>query len=237
MKIRSSNSLMTVVAHPDDEVLGCGGTVHRLISNGWKAHLTIMSGGVGGRYSRSEAAGAIAGKQKNALVEQMQKAASAIGYHGVDVFDFPDNRMDTVGRMDLSQAIRPILERERPDLVFTHHPGDYNWDHTAVFDAVMMAARCNPPDFYPAEIRSFEVLSSTERAWQDSSRIFCPNLYVDISKTIDMKKLAMRYYELEYRAYPHPRSIEAIEFLARRRGNEVGMIYAEAFHIIRALER
>src|SRR5262249_50810626 len=153
--------------------------------------------------------------QKKALDEQMRRAAAVVGYEGIDVFDFPDNRMDTVGRMDIAQAIRPVIERERPSLVLTHHPGDYNWDHTIVFDAVMMAARCNPPDFYPSEIRSCEVLSATERAWQDSARAFCPNLYVDISRSIDMKKLAMQYYHSEYRAYPHPRSIEAIEYQAR----------------------
>jgi LmbE family N-acetylglucosaminyl deacetylase len=195
-----------------------------------------MSGGVGGRHSRAAAETADVSGQQNLLRAQMRRAASVIGYHGIDTFDFPDNRMDTVGRMDISQAIRPVIERERPDLLLTHHPGDYNWDHTAVFDAVMMAARCNPPDFYPTELRTFEVLSSTERSWQDPSRVFCPNLYVDVARSIDMKKLAMRYYELEYRTYPHPRSIEAIEYLARRRGGEVGMLYAEAFHVVRKLE-
>jgi LmbE family N-acetylglucosaminyl deacetylase len=237
MNTRRAGCVMAIVAHPDDEVLGCGATVHHLVSKGWKAHLVVMSGGVGGRYSRNEATSEGVAEKKVLLDEQMRRAASVIGYDGIHVFDFPDNRMDLVGRMDLAQAVRPIIERERPDLVLTHHPGDYNWDHTAVFDAVMMAARCNAPDFFPSEIRTFEVLSATERAWQDSSRIFCPNLYVDVSRSIDMKKLAMRYYELEYRPYPHPRSIEAIEYLARRRGNEVGMLYAEAFHVIRKLER
>jgi LmbE family N-acetylglucosaminyl deacetylase len=230
-------SVMTIVAHPDDEVLGCGATVHSLVTKGWRARLVVMSGGIGGRYSREEANSEDVVPQKAVLGQQLRRAASVIGYHSVDTLDFPDNRMDLVSRMDLTQALRPIIEREKPDLVLTHHPGDYNWDHTAIFDAVMMAARCNTPEFYPSEIRTFEVLSATERAWQDPSRVFCPNLYVDISRSIDMKKLAMKYYELECRPYPHPRSIEAIEYLARRRGNEVGMLYAEAFHIIRKLER
>jgi hypothetical protein len=102
--------------------------------------------------------------------------------------------------------------------------------------SVMMVARPNPPEFMPLEIRTFEVLSATERAWQEPSRAFLPNLYVDVSATIDMKKLALRYYAGEYRPYPHPRSIEAVEYLARRRGNEVGLLYAEAFHVIRRVE-
>ena len=228
---------MVIAAHPDDEVLGCGATVHKLVCGGWRAHLIIMSGGVAGRLSGDTPHTETIQHEQATLAEQMRRAASAVGYRTTDTFSFPDNRMDVVSRMDLTQAIRPIIEREKPDLIFTHHPGDYNWDHTATFDAVMMAARCNPPEFHPLEIRTFEVLSSTERAWQDASRIFSPNLYIDVSRSIDVKKLAMQYYENEYRPYPHPRSIQAIEYLARRRGNEVGLTYAEAFHVVRKVER
>jgi len=132
--------------------------------------------------------------------------------------------------------LKEVIQRVKPSLVFTHHPGDYNWDHGRTFDAVMMAARRNPPDFSPLEVRTFEVLSSTERAWQEPSRAFHPNLYMDVAGTIDMKKLALQYYEMEHRPYPHPRSIEAVEYLARRRGNEVGLVYAEAFHLVRKVE-
>jgi LmbE family N-acetylglucosaminyl deacetylase len=236
MKTTTTGRVMVIAAHPDDEVLGCGATVHKLVSRGWVAHLVIMSAGVSGRHLLNETPTDDVQRDQAVLSAQTQRAASVIGYQGVDTFDFPDNRMDTVGRMDLVHAIRPIIEREKPDLVLTHHPGDYNWDHTVTFDAVMMAARCNPPEFSPSEIRTFEVLSSTERAWQEPSRIFAPNLYVDIGRNIDAKKLAMTYYEAEYRPYPHPRNIESIEYLARRRGNEVGLIYAEAFHTVRKVE-
>lgn len=228
---------MVIAAHPDDEVLGCGATVHKLVRRGWRAHLVVMSAGVGGRHVLGPDSASNLREEQNELGQQLRRAAEVIGYSGIDTFDFPDNRMDVVGRMDLVHALRPLIEREQPDLVLTHHPGDYNWDHTATFDAVMMATRCNPPEFSPAEIRTFEVLSSTERAWQEPSRAFHPNCYVDIGNSIDAKKLAMSYYKNEYRHYPHPRSIEALEYLARNRGNEAGMIYAEAFHIIRKSER
>jgi len=229
--------LLVVAAHPDDEVLGCGATVHKLVSNGWQAHLVILSAGVGGRYASDTAVSDEVQQAQTILGEQMRRAASAIGYHDIHTFDYPDNRMDVISRMDIVLSLQPIIARVKPNLVFTHHPGDYNWDHTITFDSVMMAARCNPPDFSPSEIRTFEVLSSTERASQDATRIFCPNLYVDVANSIDMKKLALKYYQSEYHPYPHPRSIEAIEYLARRRGNEVGLEYAEAFHIIRKVER
>jgi LmbE family N-acetylglucosaminyl deacetylase len=224
--------LLVVAAHPDDEVLGCGATVRKLVNGGWRAHLAVMTAGVAGRL----VSGSAAGPEQGALRAQLLRAADVIGFHGVDTFDFPDNRMDTVSRMDLALVLREVVERVRPTLVFTHHPGDYNWDHTRTFDAVMMAARPNPPDFAPLEIRTFEVLSSTERAWQEPARAFHPNLYVDVARTIDMKKLALRYYEMEYRPYPHPRSIEGVEYLARRRGNEAGLEYAEAFHVVRRVE-
>lgn len=236
MSQAKNGCVMVIVAHPDDEVLGCGATIHKLVSQGWRAHLIIMSGGITGRYATNVLTEDILQKQ-NALAKEMFRAASVIGFNNINTFNFSDNRMDVISKMDLSQAISPIIEREKPDLIFTHHPGDYNWDHTSTFDAVMMAARCNPPEFHPLEIRTFEVLSSTERAWQSSSKTFLPNLYVDVSKNIDMKKLAMKYYESEYRIYPHPRSIQGIEYLARRRGLEVGLEYAEAFHIIRKVDK
>jgi len=127
------------------------------------------------------------------------------------------------------------VERVRPDTIFTHHPGDYNWDHTVTFDAVLMASRHSPGEFAAREVLAFEVLSSSERGYRNGSA-FAPTVYVDVSKTIDKKKLALTYYASEARPYPHPRSIEALEYLARKRGGEVGIEYAEAFELIRRVE-
>jgi LmbE family N-acetylglucosaminyl deacetylase len=229
--------LLVVAAHPDDEILGCGATVRLRVNRGWTARLVILTSGVTGRIAGVAALGSEAAAEQAELFGQMRRAGEVVGFAATTVLDFPDNRMDTVSRMDVAHALTPHIQCYRPDLVITHHPGDYNWDHTATFDAVMMAARPNPPDHSPAEIWTFEVLSSTERAWQDPSRAFHPNLFVDVASTIDQKKLALMYYRNESRPYPHPRSIEALEYLARRRGNEVGMVYAEAFHVVRRLER
>src|SRR5213593_4293416 len=158
--------LLVVAAHPDDEVLGCAATVRKLVNRGWQAHLAVMSAGIGGRHTAEDTLSGVVKSEQAALNVQMRRAADIIGYGGIDSFNFPDNRMDTVSRTELTQAIRPVIEQVRPSLVFTHHPGDYNWDHTRTYDAVMMAGRRNPPDFSPAEIWLFEVPSSTERAWQ-----------------------------------------------------------------------
>lgn len=226
--------LLVVAAHPDDEALGCAATVRLKVDRGWTAWLVIMATGATGRLAADASAEeALAGVER--LKEESRRAADVIGFERTERLGFPDNRMDTVSRVDLSQAIRGIIEQLQPYLVLTHHPGDYNWDHTRTFEAVMMAARPNPPEFSPSEIWTFEVLSSTERAWQDAARAFHPNLYVDVGRTIDQKKLALSYYQSEYRSYPHPRSIEAVEYLARKRGNEVGLAYAEAFHMVRRI--
>ena len=228
-------NLLVIAAHPDDEVLGCGATVRRLVNAGWVAHVVLMTGGVTGRFASGEDASEIA-VSRAALMIERDRAAEVLGFSSVIQFSFPDNRMDTVSRMDLSHSIRGVVEDIRPDLVFTHHPGDYNWDHTLTFEAALMACRRNPGDFAPSEIRSFEVLSSSERGWRHGDRMFCPTHYVDAKRTIDAKKRALRCYKSEYNPYPHPRSIEAMEYLARQRGNEIGLEYVEAFQLIRKVE-
>lgn len=232
----SAKTVLVIAAHPDDEVLGCGATVALLKRRRWRAVLVLMTRGVGGRAETAAAVGAADRQAMDRLAEETRRAARVIGFDRIVPHDFPDNRMDTVARADLAHALSPIIQAERPDLVLTHHPGDYNWDHTLTFEAVMMAARPNPPDFCPPEIRCFEVPSSTERAWQNPAAAFHPNCWVDVAPTIDRKKLALGYYASELRAYPHPRSLEGIEYLARRRGNEIGIEYAEAFHIVRRRE-
>ena len=234
---KSDKKLLVIAAHPDDEILGCGATVRLKVNQGWSARLVLMTSGVTGRLATGEIESMAVKVEQAKLLDQVQRAAEAIGFEQIFNLNFPDNRMDTVSRMDIAHELIPHVQNYRPDLIFTHHPGDYNWDHTSTFDAVMMAARSNPPDHSPSEICTFEVLSSTERAWQNGDRAFMPNYYVDVASVIDQKKLAMTYYENEYRPYPHPRSIEGLEYLARHRGNEVGMDYAEAFHIIRRVER
>ncbi len=231
-----SKTLLVIAAHPDDEVLGCGATVALRKKQGWQTHLLVLTKGVLGRETTEKNREAHL-QAIESLQAQTRAAADVLGFNSIAQLDFPDNRMDSVSRMDIAHSITDHLNTIRPNVVFTHHPGDYNWDHTLTFEAVLMAARQNPGDFAPDEILSFEVLSSTERGYAGGGRGFHPTTYVNVAKTIDKKKLALSYYTSEYRPYPHPRSIEAVEYLARKRGNEVGIEYAEAFELIRSVEK
>ncbi|WNK01381.1 PIG-L deacetylase family protein [Thalassospiraceae bacterium LMO-JJ14] len=227
--------LLVVAAHPDDEVLGCGATVRRLVDQGWAATLLVMTGGVSGRCSGDDITSDATRAAQDQLSKETAQAAAILGFQHVSTLSFPDNRLDTVGRMDLAHAITTVIKEFRPTLLLTHHAGDYNWDHGRVHDAVMMAGRANPPDDHPDEIWAFETNSSTERAWQRAETAFLPTIYMEVSETIDAKIQAMRCYTSEIRPSPHPRSVEGIEILARRRGSEVGRPYAEAFSLVRKI--
>lgn len=232
----SGRSLLVVVAHPDDEVLGCGATVALRVSQGWRAHLLVMATGAASRHADSSASNPTVAREVEELRQDLARAAARIGFASVRSLDFPDNRMDVVPRQDLTRAVDEALEATRPELVLTHHPGDYNWDHTRVFEAVMMAARSSPGEIAPREIWTCEVPSSTERAWQTAERAFHPTIFVDVGETIEIKKQALACYRTESRPYPHPRSPEGLEYLARKRGLEVGLAHAEAFALVRRIE-
>ena len=232
--IKDNRTICVVAAHPDDEVLGCGATVALRVGQGATAHLLICATGISSRYEDQSDPKIIDGI--SALRGEMKRAAYIIGFSSAEILDFPDNRLDTVSRQDIVNEIKKRVELYRPDELFTHHPGDYNWDHRIVFEAVMMAARHSSGEFAPSRLYSFEVPSATERSWRHPGSVFCPNTYVNVKGAIDKKKLAMKSYESEYRPYPHPRSIEGIEYWARKRGLEVGLEYAEAFELIRSVE-
>lgn len=231
-----NKKILVIAAHPDDEVLGAGGTIAKRAKEGWSVSVVFCATGVEGRLEKKQAvADAALRRAIESLNAESAKAAKMLGVKTVHRLNFPDNRLDSVPKMDIAFALRKIVEREKPSVVFTHHHGDYNWDHAIVFEAAMMACRPNAGDFFPAEIYSFEVLSSTERAFQNPQSVFAPDYFVSIEETIAAKKAALMAYRSEVHPYPHPRSPEAVENLARKRGNEVGLYFAEAFRLVRRI--
>lgn len=224
---------LVVAAHPDDEVLGCGGCMARMADEGWDVHVLILAEGATSRApSRDRAA---AGAELSELFESAQRAGAILGARSVQLETFADNRMDGVELLDVVKRIEVDVERMRPQRVLTHHLGDVNVDHGVVHRAV--AAACRPtPGSSVRELLYFEVASSTEWRTAHSARAFEPSLFVDIGTTLARKLDALRAYASEMRPFPHPRSIEAVEHLARWRGATIGRSAAEAFAIGRRIE-
>lgn len=227
--------IMLVVAHPDDELLGLGASMHKLIKQfNCKIKVVILGEGITSRGNSRDVK-----KWKKELAthkQNIKNAAKAIGYHEVKTYDFPDNRFDSVALLDLVKVIEKEKEDFKPEIIFTHHGGDTNVDHRQTFDAVITATRPMSHEVVKTII-AFETPSSTE--WQASTypNYFKPNLFLEVSKKdVDAKIKGMESYEFEKRKYPHPRSPKALEIQCQRNGVIVGKEYAEAFMLIRSIQ-
>jgi len=227
------NKIVAVIAaHPDDEVLGCGGTIARFAREGCSVHVLQMADGESSRST--EEAGYVHQKRIDVRSTAAMRAAKILGCKSVEQLAFPDNRMDSLTLLDIVKPIEEFINKYRPTTVFTHHAGDVNVDHRMVHDAVIAA--CRPqPKFPVRELLFFEVPSSTEWRPPSSSIMFNPNYFVDISQTFDVKLQALLAYEDELRPFPYPRSLKAIEALSLWRGASAGVQAAEAFILGRKL--
>ena len=221
------NKILIVAAHPDDEVLGCFGTVSRLIKQGYEAYTLILSRGKSSRGSVSQ-------NEIDEITIEMQQANDYIGVKKIYQLDFPDNAFDTVSLLSIVKEIEKIKNEIKPEIVFTHNVNDINIDHRITSQAVLTAIR-PMSDECVRTIYAMEIPSSTE--WNNYSQqtIFCPNVFIDISDTIDMKLKAMEYYKSELRDYPHPRSLKYIKDLAAVSGAKNGLKYCENFILIRSI--
>ncbi len=224
-------SVLVIAAHPDDEVLGCGGTIARLINEGSIVNIAFLADGVMSRGESKE--------EKNEDLEirraAAKKACGILGTKSVSFRDFPDNCMDTVALLDIAKVVEALIEQYQPDTIFTHHFSDLNIDHRLTNQAVITA--CRPQqDSSVKTILSFEVPSSTEWQISGNNGIFNPNWFVDITETLDVKLSALDAYADELRDWPHPRSHKGVESLARWRGATVSMRAAEAFMLGRHLK-
>jgi LmbE family N-acetylglucosaminyl deacetylase len=226
--------VLVVAAHPDDEALGCGGTIARHVRVGDEVSATFMTDGVGARVATDpgEALERMAEGRSRSLAAK--QAARILGVASVDWIDLPDNQMDSVPLLAVVKVVAHAVSALQPDIIYTHHGGDLNIDHRITHQAVMTACRPMPGSSVKA-IYAFEVPSSTEWA-PESMQPFRPNHFVDISATLDAKLDALAAYEEEMRAFPHARSIEAVRALAAWRGASVGLKAAEAFMTLRRIE-
>ena len=218
--------ILVIVAHPDDEILGVGGTIKKHTNAGDETYCLILGQGILSRDNSNE-------KEISNLREDSLMAGKTIGFKEVFFENVPDQRSDSVDFLDIVKIIERYFSKIRPDVVYTHYENDLNLDHRITFRSVITASRpCNENS--PSEIYSFEVLSSTE--WQLEGEKFKPNTYVNIETEIDAKVNALKIYTSEIREYPHPRSKEGIIILAQYRGLECNKKYAEAFKLIRSIK-
>ena len=224
------DTILVIAAHPDDEVLGCGGTIARLTSECNNVFTLILGEGVTSRDRKRDLS-----KRENEIAELKKQAENAnriLGVKKVYTFDFPDNRFDSVPLLDIIKTIEETKDGFKPDIVFTHHIGDLNIDHQVTFKAVMAACRPAIGESVK-EIYSFEIPSSTE--WNEPSSLtyFMPDYFVDVNKSLDIKINALKEYETELRDFPHPRSLKAVELNAEQWGVKMGFEAAEAFKTVR----
>lgn len=216
--------VLVVAAHPDDEILGAGGTLAKHVDAGDEVHALVLSEGASSRYE----AEAI-----QSLRASAQLSAAAIGFTSIRLLNMPDQRLDAVPLIDVTQTLEPLIYDLRPEVVYTHAPVDVNTDHGVVARATWTACRPYASPWLK-KILAFETPSSTEWAWPLAGNGFHPNWYVDISDTLNRKLQAMSGYERELRDYPHPRSLQALTERARYWGSHVGVAAAEPMMLLRA---
>ncbi|MFZ0300588.1 MAG: PIG-L family deacetylase [Candidatus Sulfotelmatobacter sp.] len=224
-------NVLVVAAHPDDEILGCGGTIARLGSEGHEVRIAILAEGMSSRYAHREDADP---GQLRHLHGRAQQAANKVGAKELVLCKLPDNRLDTVPLLEVVKLVEELVTRFRPEVIYTHHPGDLNVDHGVVHRAVLTATRPVPGQCV-GEIYTFEVPSSTEWAFQRLEPSFRPTVFVDITQTLEAKIEALACYDTETRKFPHPRSPEALRAIAARWGSVVGLPAVEAFELIRSV--
>lgn len=229
-----NKKILVVVAHPDDEILGLGATINKLIhSYNCEVGAVILGEGITSRADVHNPE-----KWESELVthrKNIDEAKIKIGYKFTNIYQLPDNRFDSVDLLDIIKIVEKEIENFQPEIVFTHHGGDLNIDHQKTFEAVITATR-PLKDEVVKSIITFETPSGTE--WRPSTdpNHFIPNLFFTFDESnLTAKINAMESYEYERRDYPHPRSPEALKIIAKRWGIVSGNVYAEAFNLVRGI--
>ncbi|MFF4055885.1 PIG-L deacetylase family protein [Streptomyces sp. NPDC001668] len=216
------STVLVLAAHPDDELLGAGGTLARHARDGDDVHAVVLTEGASSRYREG---------LSEQLAKSAERAARVLKLASLELWSLPDQRLDVLPLIEVVQQVETVVDALRPDLVYTHFPGDVNSDHGVVARAAWTACR---PYVLPGLRRFavFETPSSTEWAWS-ADHPFTPSLHIDITSTLDDKLEAMSCYETEVRDYPHPRSLRALRERAAYWGSRVGRHAAEPFQVLR----
>jgi N-acetylglucosamine malate deacetylase 1 len=223
-------TILVVAAHPDDEVLGCGASMAKWAKTGKEVHVVILAEGATSREKERNRKNHL--NDISCLAHSAQKSSEILNVKSVELLDYPDNRMDSVDLIDVVKTVENYVEKLKPEVVVTHHFGDLNIDHQITHQAVITACR---PMYHQTvkRILSFEVPSATEWQSHTVNNQFNPNWFENISEFLVFKIEALKAYQSEMREWPHPRSLKAVEHLARWRGASIGCDAAEAFMLNR----
>ena len=214
--------ILVIAPHPDDEVLGCGGTIARFAHRRNDIFLCVVTKAYTPDWSEEYI------QQK---LKEIHKSNRILKIKKTIFLDYPTVRLDLVPQKELNDALSKVVQDLAPNLVFIPHRGDINKDHRIVHDAALVATR--PYASQVRKILAYETLSETE--WGHSISPFRSDVYFDITRYLNLKKKAMQAFETELKTAPHPRSLELISALAKKKGSEVGFEYAEAFMLIREI--
>jgi len=217
--------ILVIAPHPDDEVLGCGGTIVKHTSRGDEVYLCIVTKTYTPEWSEDEA------KERR---EEVLRVNKILGIKKTYFLDLPTVKLDTIPQKELNDLISQVINEVQPEVVYIPHQGDANKDHRLVFEAAMVATR-PIPDSATKKVLCYETLSETEWAAPFEESAFIPNVWIDISGVLATKLKAMSAYKSELKEFPHPRSLEAISALAKMRGATVGVEAAEAFMLVREI--
>tara|TARA_B110000977_G_C11070681_1_gene489436 strand:- start:795 stop:1484 length:690 start_codon:yes stop_codon:yes gene_type:complete len=225
--------ILVVASHPDDEILGCGGTIAKLSKSGNIVKTIILTKGISSRFDSN----------KNKIIKLQDKlnksskaANKVIGVKNLKFFDLPDNQFDNNSLLSLTKVIEKEIKNFKPNIIFTHFINDLNIDHQYTSRAVLTAARPQTKNSVD-EILFFEINSSTDYQINSNGLQFMPNYFVDISKTVKLKKKALEIYKSEMKKYPHSRSVKAILNKNISIGNSIGLGSCEAFQIARIIKK
>ncbi len=220
------STVLIVAPHPDDEVLGPGGTLLRHLAVGDDVHVVICTRGEESRFGA---------KQVARVQAEARKVHDFLGLTGSHFLDLPAARLDDLPGADINVALAKVFEDVVPNTVYVPHPGDVHRDHQLAFQAVMVC--CRPVGARrPSRILAYETVSETDWYAPPLTPPFTPNVFVDITPYIVKKLEACEMYESQMRPAPHQRSIEALRALSVTRGHAMGFVHGEAFMLVREIE-
>jgi len=228
--LRGMKKVLVISAHPDDEVLGMGGTIAKLTATGCEVQLLIVTDGSSSQYCNSEDLMAIISHKK----KETKKSSDILGIKSIRYGGLPDMRLDCTPHVEINKIIESAVDEFQPDTIFTHFWGDVNIDHQNVYKSTLVAVRPVLGQVVK-ELYCYSVPSSTEWTPNKSETMFMPNVFVDIEMCMKKKYEAFSMYTTELREYPHPRSVQYLKEVDRAAGLRVGLFAAEEFVLLRMI--